>query len=96
MERADLGGRAHVCASTQLPGVLALADLHHPHHIAVLLSEQRHRAQALGLRQRRGDRADAIAAGDPLVDTILDVAELLLAQSLAVAEVEAQLVRPHV
>ena len=78
LKRADLGGRAHVRAAAQLARVLALADLDHPHDLAVLLAEQRHRAEPLGLVQRRRDRAHRVVARDPLVDLILDVAQLLV------------------
>ena len=77
-ERADLGGRAHVRAAAQLARVLAVADLDHPHDVAVLLAEQRHRAEPLGLVERRRDRAHRVVARDPLVDPVLDVAQLLL------------------
>ena len=96
VKHADLSGEMHVRSTAQLARVLALADLHHAHHLAVLLAEQGHRAEALGLRQRRGDRAHGIVAGNPLVDAILHVAQLLGAQRLAVAEVKAELVRPDV
>ena len=79
-------------AAAQLARVGAVADLDHAHDIAVLLAEQSHRAEALGLLQRRGDRAHGIARRDPGVDPILDVAQLLGGDRLRVAEVEAQLV----
>ena len=76
-EGADLGGVADVRAAAQLARVVALADLHHAHHVAVLLAEQRHRAEALGLLQRGGDRAHRVGVGDPGVHLVLDVAQLL-------------------
>ena len=96
VKEADLGSRAHVRTAAQLARVLALADLHHAHDLAVLLSEQRHRAQPLGLLERRRDRAHRIVGQDPLVHAVLDIPELLLAQALAVAEVEAELVRADI
>ena len=65
---ADLGGGAHVRAAAQLARVVAVADLHHAHDLAVLLAEQRHRAEAPRLLERRRDRADRVALGDPGVD----------------------------
>ena len=50
---ADLGGRAHVRAAAQLAREIAVADLDHPHDLAVLLAEQRHRAERPGLVERR-------------------------------------------
>ena len=61
---------------------VALADLHHPHDLAVLLAEQRHRAEPPGLLQRRRDRAHGVVGEDPLVHAVLDVAQLLRAERL--------------
>ena len=96
MEHADLGGRAHVRAAAQLARVGAVADLDHAHDLAVLLAEQRHRAEALGLLEGGGDRAHGVVGGDPRVDGVLDVAQLLRAERARVREVEAQLVRADV
>ena len=43
--------RAHVGAAAQLARPVAVADLDHPHDVAVLLAEQRHRAEATGPRR---------------------------------------------
>ena len=50
VEQADLGRRAHVRAAAQL--ARDALDLDHPHPVAVLLAEQRHRAERA--RPRRG------------------------------------------
>ena len=76
-QQADLGGRAHVRAAAELARVLAVADLDHAHDVAVLLAEQRHRAEPLGLLERRRDRAHRVVGEDPGVDLVLDVAQLL-------------------
>ena len=91
-EEPDLGGRAHVRAAAQLAREAAVADLDHPHDVAVLLAEQRHRAERLGLVERRRDRPHRQALEDPRVDLVLDVAAVLLAELRGVGEVEAQLV----
>ena len=95
-EGADLGGRPHMRAAAQLTRVLAVAHLHHAHYIAVLLPEQGHRPKPPRLLERGHHRPHGIIAGDPLIDAILDVDQLLLAQRVTVAEVEAQLVGAHV
>src|SRR5439155_746149 len=78
------------------PWWLVGAHLHHAHDIAVLLPEQGHRPKPPRLLERGHHRPHGIIAGDPLVDAILDVDQLLLAQRVTVAEVEAQLVGSHV
>ena len=82
--------------AAQLARPGAVADLDHAHDVAVLLAEQRHRAERLGLVERRRQRAHGMVGEDPLVDLLLDVAQLLRGQRLAVREVEAQLVGPDV
>jgi len=81
-------------AAAQLARQAVVADLHHPDDLAVLLAEQRHRAERARLVERRRERAHGMVLEDPGVGLILDVAQLLGAQRLAVAEVEAQLVGP--
>ena len=51
---------------------------------------------ALASLERGRERAHRMVGEDPLVDLLLDVAQLLGAQRLAVREVEAQLVGPDV
>src|SRR4029079_15038201 len=92
LEQPDLRGRAHVRAAAELARVGAVADLDHAHDAAVLLAEQRGRAEALGLVERRRDRADRVVARDPRVDLVLDLAAVLWTEALGVGEVEAQLV----
>src|SRR3954470_17438983 len=96
LEQPDLGGRAHVRAAAQLARVRAVGDVDHAHDVAVLLAEQRGRAEALGLVERRRDRPHGVVADDPLVDAVLDRRAILGRQALGVAEVEAQLVGPAV
>ena len=62
---ADLGRRAHVRAAAQLAREGAVADLDHPHDVAVLLAEQRHRAERSRLVERRRDRAHGVVLEDP-------------------------------
>ena len=62
LNSADLGGRADVRAAAQLAREGAVADLDHPHDVAVLLAEQRHRAERLGLVERGRQRADRLAS----------------------------------
>ena len=93
LNSADLRRRAHVRAAAQLARERAVADLDHPHDVAVLLAEQRHRAERARLVERRRERAHRLVLEDPAVDAVLDVAQLLGAERRAVGEVEAQLVR---
>ena len=65
LEQPDLGRGAHVGAAAQLARVAAVADLDHPHDVAVLLAEEGHRPQALGLVERRRQRAHRVVAQDP-------------------------------
>ena len=67
-------------------------DLDHPHPLAVFLAEEGHRAERFGLGPLHLDPADRGARLDPLVDPVLDVAQLVGAERLAVGEVEAQFV----
>jgi hypothetical protein len=96
LEHADLGGRAHVGAAAQLARPRAVADLHDPDDVAVLLAEQRHGAQPPRLLERHRQRADRLVARDLRVDAVLDGPDVLIAQRGAVGEVEAQLVRADV
>ena len=73
----------------------AVADLDHSHLVAVLLAEQRHRAELLGLVAGGDDRVDVVVVGDPAVDAVLDGGDVLRRQRLAVREVEAKLVRAN-
>ncbi len=73
-----------------------VADLDHAHDVAVLLAEQRHRAERPGLVERRGERPHRQVLEDPRVDLVLDVPALLVTEPGAVGEVEAQLVGTHV
>jgi hypothetical protein len=96
LEHADLGGRAHMGAAAQLARPRAVADLHDPDDVAVLLAEQRHGAQAPRLVERHRQRADRLVERDLGVDAVLHVPDVLVAQRGAVGEVEAQLVRADV
>ena len=90
LEDADLGRVGDVGAAAELAG--DAVDLDHPHPLAVFLAEQRHRPQLLGLGAVHLQPAHRQALLDPVVDAILDLAQLLGAERLAVGEVEAQLV----
>ena len=93
LEQPDLGGVAHVGAAAQLARERAVADLDHAHDVAVLLAEQRHRAEPLGLVERGGDaRARAGSRGSSSLTWSSTSRSSSAAQRLAVGEVEAQLV----
>jgi hypothetical protein len=94
VEQADLGRGPDVGAAAQLPG--DALDLDHPHPVAVLLTEEGHRPEALGLVAGGLERANRMALRDPGRHTRLHVGQLGSAHSLTVSEVEAQLVRADV
>ena len=83
---------ADVRAAAQLTGEGSVPHLDHAHDIAVLLVEQRHRPEPLGLVQRRGEGAYGMALQDPAVDVVLDGGDLLGRHAAGVGEVKAQLV----
>jgi hypothetical protein len=62
-----------VRAAAQLPGVVA--DLDHPHLVAVLLAEERHRADPPRLVLRGDERAHLVVVQQDVVDLVLDVGE---------------------
>ena len=80
----------------QLARVGSVADLDHAHHVAVLLAEERHRPEALGLVEGGDDRVDRRVVEDPGVHLVLDRPQLVGREAVAVGEVEAQLVGPDV
>ena len=93
LEDADLGGRcAHACRRTARASTSAVADLHHPHDVAVLLAEQRHRAERARLVERRRDRADGSLRRIHSLTRSSICLQVLGRDPLAVVEVEAQLV----
>ena len=53
LEQADVTGALHMGATTQFART---ADVQHPHRVAVLLTEQHHRANLLGLFDRHHTR----------------------------------------
>ena len=71
-EGADLGRRAHVGAAAQLAG--DARDLHHPHVLAVLLSEQHRGAQLAGVILAGDEDVQRMVLHDPLVHDPLDLA----------------------
>ncbi len=76
-------------------GRLTAADLDDPDDVAVLLAEEHHRAEVARLIDRRDEGVHGQVLEDRLVDDRLDPLALLVAQRLAVREVEAQLVRAN-
>jgi hypothetical protein len=94
VEEPDLGGGGHMRAAAEL--ARHVLDVDHPDDVAVLLAEERHRAEALGLVARGLDGAHAPAGDDPVVDLLFDPRRLVRREALAVGEVEAQLVGAHV
>ena len=90
----DLGGVGDVGAAAEL--ARDVLDLDHPHPVAVLLAEQRHRAELLGLVARHLHRADR--AGSALIHSLTRSSTSrasLGAERGAVGEVEAELVGAH-
>src|SRR4051795_10156561 len=81
-ERADLGGRADVRAAAEL--AREAVDLDDADLVAVLLPEQRHRAELARLLDRRDERAHGDRLEDPLVDDALDAVSLVVGQFLRV------------
>ena len=78
-EPADLGRRADVRAAAELgrrPG-----DVDDAHDVAVLLAEQRHRAEPAGLVERRLERVHREVREHGAVDTLLDRLALLAASA---------------
>ena len=73
LHQAELAGAGHVRAAAQLPRVVA--DLDHPDLIAVLLAEQRHRADPARLLLRGEERVHLEVAQQHLVDLLLHVVQ---------------------
>ena len=73
LHQAELAGAGHVGAAAQLAGVVA--DLDDPHLVAVLLAEQRHRAEPARLVLRGDERVHLEVAQQHLVDLLLDVVQ---------------------
>ena len=69
-----------VGSPAQLLGIVA--DGHHPDGLPILFPEERQGAKMLGLVQRHGRRLDLIGSPHPLVDQLLNLHLLLLAQGL--------------
>ena len=69
-------------------------NLDYAHLVAVLLTEEHHRAELARLVDRRHERAHREVLEDRLVDDLLDRLPLVRGQRRRVGEVEAQLVRP--
>ena len=75
LEDPDLGGVGDVGAAAEL--ARDALDLDDPDPVAVLLAEQRHRAEAFGLGPVHLDRADRRALLDPAVDPLADRGEVV-------------------
>ena len=73
LDQAELAGAGDVGAAAQLAGVVA--DLDDPHLVAVLLAEQRHRADPARLGLRGDERVHLEVAQQHLVDLLLDVVQ---------------------
>ena len=69
------------------------SQLDHPHHVAVLLTEHRLRAQSLGVGQRHLAGSYAVVGADRLVRDALQFFLQALAERLGGIEVEAQVTR---
>src|SRR5437016_329915 len=89
VEDAYFGGGGNVSPAAKL--ARDVLDLDHAHPVAVLLAEESHRAERLGLCAASLDRAHRVALEDPPIHESLDVADLIGCQSFPVGEVEAQL-----
>ena len=94
LQKADLGGIAHMAAAAQLTG--KVARLHHAHDLAVLLAEQPRDAGGAGLLQRRLVNSGGSGAHDVLVGLALHLGQLLGRARLEMGEVEAQAIGTHV
>src|SRR4029450_6646276 len=82
-----------MCPATELARVVV--DLDHSHLVAVLLAEEHHCAEAPRLLDRRDERPHGMVLEPLLVDRMLDLLALLVAESPRMREVEAKLVRAH-
>ena len=92
-EDPALGARGDMRAAAEL--ARDTVDLDHAHPVAVLLAEEGHRAERERLLLLHLHRADRAACLDPVVHEVLDLANLLGRERVAVREVEPQLVGPH-
>ena len=88
-QAADQGGVGNVRAAAQLTGPRAV-DLHDTDFAAVVLAEQRHGAQGLGLGEAHDLGVHPEVVPDGQVGHFLDLGARGGAQSLAPGEVEAQ------
>ncbi len=88
LHQAELAGPGDVRAAAQLAGVVA--DLDDPHLVAVLLAEQRHRAQPARLVLRGDERVHLEVAQQHLVDLLLDVEQHRRRHRAGRVEVEPQ------
>ena len=87
LDRADEAERVDVRATAQLD---RRAGVEHAHGVAVLLAEERDRAEALGLGLARLEVAHRDVGDDLRVGEPFDLDELLVGDGLVVAEVEPQ------
>ena len=94
VEHAHLGGVVQVSAAAELHRV-AVAHVHHPDGVAVLLAEQGDGAPLLGLLDGHLLGDHVIAGQDRLVDHGADLSQLLGGQGGEVGEVETEPVGLH-
>ena len=92
LDRADEAERVHVRAAAQLG---RRAGFEHAHDLAVLLAEERDRADAFGLGLRGLVVAHRRVGDHLLVGEPLDLRELLGRDRVVMAEVEAQPIGRH-
>ena len=91
LEQADVASAADVCAATQLGRELAHAQ--HAHFVAVLFAKQRHGAEFDGLVIAHVADFSFCIGADPVVDQILDAAQLVGGDWLEMREIETQAIR---
>ena len=88
VDETDLGARRDVRAGAELARPRA-ADVDHAHGVAVLLAEQRHRAEALRLVERQHPRRHLEVVAHRVVGDLLDLGLRRVRQRLTPREVEA-------
>ena len=93
LEQADVAGTRHMRAAAQFGG--EIAHLQHAHAVAVLLAEQRHRAEIERFLVTHVSNFGFVVAAHLRVDHVFDAAQFLARHRLEMREVETQPIRRH-